>query len=951
MMDVMADDRTLPPLVGRDAELDTLLEASGLDGSHPHPLLLGGDAGIGKTRLLRELGARARRAGHRVLVGHCFDLGDSAMPFQPFVEAFSAVTDDERDHLAGELPALAPLLPWSSPGEAVRIDRGELFASVAAGIDLLAADQPILLVIEDAHWADASTRHLVRFLLTFVFTHDVAVVVSYRADDLHRRHPLRAALAEWVRLPDVRRLELQPLSDEAVGSLLRARAGADTASVGAAVGRAGGNAFFAEELLDAGLADATAPLPETLADLLLVRLEGLDDDTRALVRAASVTDGREGFDALAAVAGLDPARLDAALRTAVDHKVLRRSGDDYLFRHALIGEALRDDLLPGERRRIHAAFLAALGPDAPAATVARHAAQAGEHTRAFVALVEAGREALAVSGSDEAQVHLEQALSLAEHAPEGTDLTEVVVRAAEAAQIAGHVQRAHDLVADHLRRHGSDLPVDDRVRLLIALAAAAFIANDDDGSLAATTQALSLVGDAAVPERARVLAHHALVLSSLDRDDESVAAAEQAIALGEQLDLPAVVGDGTTTLMRVLARTGGTDLDKARLRYVELIERSRASGDLHGELRGLHNLAFILHNAGRLDDAADVFRRAMQASLDSNRPWAPYGFDGRLFAYYSDYLRGRWSGADDLLDMPPGAPRHDVALMDAMASLVAAGRGDDQAVLDVASRVRTFWEREITVVGHAAFAQIEVHGRRGDVGAAEAVHDDAVEVLARRWKLPLGSARVRLGASLAAAWRRTPPTGADERRRIRERVERLAADLDAVVARHPNLGPEGQAWVARFRAESASLAPLLGEPAGDPVADWRRAADAFEVLGEPYEVARCQVGLAVALGPSAETGTLLDAAEAAARRLGARPLIETIEGLRPRPAGSSSLLTAREHEVLEQVALGRSNGDIAKALFISTKTVSVHVSNILAKLGASSRTEAAAMGRRQGLVD
>ena len=208
------------------------------------------------------------------------------------------------------------------------------------------------------------------------------VVVSYRADDLHRRHPLRQAVAEWVRLPGVRRIELSPLPDADVRTLIKDRGAGDLDAEGvrAVVRRASGNAFYAEELLDAGLADIESALPETLADLLLVRLDRLEDDARLVVRAASCSGGRVTDQVLAAVVGLPPAQLDDALRSAIDHKVLAQvAGDSYGFRHALLAEAVHDDLLPSERRRINLAYISALtadGSHGPAAEIAMHAAAA-----------------------------------------------------------------------------------------------------------------------------------------------------------------------------------------------------------------------------------------------------------------------------------------------------------------------------------------------------------------------------------------------------------------------------------------------------------------------------------------------------------------------------------------------------------------------------------------------
>ncbi|MFI5426753.1 ATP-binding protein [Aeromicrobium sp. UC242_57] len=324
----------------------------------------------------------------------------------------------------------------------------------------MAAEQPVLLVLEDAHWADASTRHLIRYVLSQGFRGPVHVVISYRSDDLHRRHPLRQAIAEWVRLAGVRRIELDPLADADVVDLVRTRTAVGLAAdeVRAVVQRAAGNAFYVEELLDAGLDDHRSTLPETLSDLLLVRLERLDDPARRLVRAASVTDGREGFAALAAAAGLSDIELDAALGVAVDHKVLRRTEQDsteqinFVFRHALLGEAVRDDLLPGERRRIHAAFLDALDDSTPAATVARHAMAAGERTVAFHATVRAAEDARRVAGYDEAAQHYEHALGLIDAAPEGTDEVDLVIAASLALMTSGQLIRALELLRDHDRQ-------------------------------------------------------------------------------------------------------------------------------------------------------------------------------------------------------------------------------------------------------------------------------------------------------------------------------------------------------------------------------------------------------------------------------------------------------------------------------------------------------------------
>ncbi|WP_229054100.1 LuxR family transcriptional regulator [Aeromicrobium sp. Leaf350] len=948
------------PLVGRRRELDQLLAACGVtDVESRDVVLLGGDAGIGKTRLLRELSIRARDAGHRVLVGHCLDLGDSALPYQPFAEALASLSDDEREDLGGRFPALGPLLPWSAANPGTGVERAELFASVVAALDSVAVDQPLLLVIEDAHWADASTRHLIRYVLAQGFHGPVHLVVSYRADDLHRRHPLRQALAEWVRLPGARRLELEPLADADVAVLAQERVtgGLTNDELRAVVQRAAGNAFFVEELLDAGGDDHTAALPETLSDLLLVRLDRLDEPARRLVRAASVTDGREGFAALAAAAALTEDELDAALGSAVDHKVLRRTGtDDYGFRHALLGEALRDDLLPGERRRIHAAFLAALDDTAPSATVARHALAAGDRETAFAATVRAAEAAGRVAGYDEAARHYEQALALIDAAPAGTDEVDLVIDAANALVTSGELLRALELLRDHLAQLPDDVGRDGHGRLLVAIGNTTYYANLDGDAEEASIEAARVVPDEVTVLRAEVAALRSRTLAGRRRDDEAAAWGEQALAIAEQIGAEAVISDAKSTLTRLMVRSG-EDPAKAKLAFRELIDGSRASGHVLGELRGLHQMAFVHFNDGELDEAEWAFAEAMRRAEQTGWAWGPYGFDGRFFGALLAYIRGRWDEALELCDVGPAAPSMMAAYLGAIASLVAAGRGD-LGQIERTLPMRSIWRHEVASSVHSSAALIDLHGAAGDLAAARQTYDQLVELQTRAWDEPLFPGRVRLAALLAGQHAAAAPgLERSERAALLEHATELAASVEAVVGDNATFGPEGQAWRRRAHAEVARLRWVCGvdaSSAAELVELWRGVHAAFIALDDPYESARSAARLAAVLlatGDDAEATALITSARAAAERLGARPLIDELDLLSPRAASTDVVLTPREHEVLQQVALGHSNGEIGTRLFISTKTVSVHVSNILGKLGASSRAEAAAIARRRGLLD
>ncbi|KQY58911.1 hypothetical protein ASD11_04590 [Aeromicrobium sp. Root495] len=936
-------------IVGRAAELDELATALGLGTGQPREaVLLGGDAGIGKTRVLLELTARAKASGFRLLVGHCLDLGDNAPSFQPFVQAFGTL-DDETREAVGRAAGAETLLEPGRVGQ----DRSDVLLSVVRALEVLAGDQPVLMVVEDAHWADASTRQLLRLLLSHGFSAPVALAVSYRSDDLHRKHPLRLALAEWTRLPDVRRLELGPLPDRQVAELVQAREAGRMSGerVDDIVRRAAGNAFYAEELLEAGTGDA---VPEELADVLLVRYDGLGQDARTVVAAAACAGGPVDDSVLAGVTGLDDALLHTALREAVDRRILVPVDDGYRFRHALLAEAVHDDLLPGERKRLHTRFLEVLlADDGAAAEISLHAHAAGRPDVAFDADVQAAADSTRIGGYHEAAVHLTRALEIV---PPGHDVAGLVSDAADAYVKAGRLRTARALLEQHLEGPLSEL---DRARLVLALGEVVYYTSPEAEADLAAAHALRTVraADAPQPLLARALTLAAAAASSLRRDDEALEHAEQALTIAEAADDAAIAVEAQTIINKIVARTD-IDLEKPRQRYTELVESSRRRGDVHGELRGLHHLAFLQHNAGQLRGAEEAFREGMRRADETGRTWAPYGFDGRFFTALICYQTGRWDEVGELqVDDDPWATRLAVACMQAIGLLVSAGRGTPVPV-EVADGIRSQWERDVAVAIHSGTALIEL---APDLAAAEQVHDDLLETLARVWREDRGAVRIRMSSLMIdrmARAARTLPSA--DRASLVARGQSLHDEGVDAAERFPRLGLEGQAWLQRLRAELLRLrwAADQDAPALDLLVEaWRTALEAFDHYDEPYEQARTAVRLAEVLraqGRDDESAALLARARAVAESLGAGPLLADVSEVAPsaRVARAKVVaLTPRELEVLALVAQGRSNGELARQLFISTKTASVHVSNILAKLGAASRTEAAAIAHRDGLLD
>lgn len=995
MMEGVATDEPRAALVGRDRELSILLEQLGVAetgaDARPGTVVLAGDAGVGKTRLLTELRDHAHLRGWHVLAGHCLDFGDSALPYLPLTEVIgrmSEVAPDLFSDLLRRYPSLARLQPGQrarhdASTEPAAADRGQLFEAVHAALSELAEIKPVLLVIEDAHWADRSTRDLVAFLFSRTFSAPVSIVVSYRADDLHRRHPLRGQVAEWSRLRGVERMTLAPLTPEDVRRLvadLHPEPLSDE-RVSGIVDLADGNAFFVEELVGAGWCEGPG-VPQDLAELLLIRLDRLDEQTRGVVRAMSVAGRRVDHALLAAATGLPATSLDEALRAAFDQQVLVPTrGERYAFRHALLAEAVYDDLLPGERVRLHAAYAAALSQGGgTAAELARHALAAHDLPTAFAAAVRAGDEARAVGGPGEAADHYQHALEMVEDpSVEPTiEPADLAMRAADALLAAGHAHRSMTIVEEQLRHGEASETL--RPRLLLHAAYAGTVVDRDDQALKYLDEGAALIPAEAGPERARLLVTYASVLAMHGKPEAREHAIE-ALAMAEAHNLPRVAAEAFTVI---------TGTARLSLEFEELVEaledaaaRARADGAVTAELRALYSLGRAYAERCLWDQARGVHARAIARAEELGMPWAPYGFDARFMDAQIAWFIGDW---DDVLahvgPHRPPAPVMAAAVLGGLQAAVLTARGEDQTSLF--GHLRGSWHRDGRVAAFAGPVEVQALGRAARPAEALAVADLIISTLSEMW-LDTWQGSVRLAATTigaladsAAAMSSADRTAYDaDATRWATRAQEVVDDIRASGG---TWGVEGQAWEARTWAELMRWRWLSGieVPELDTMAEaWSAAVDRYEDMGQAFEAAWCRLHLAAVLraqGESAAAREVADAARATAHRLGARPLVEALvaqgsasptsraggtkrgggpdSGPGSRRAGASSgELTPREREILALVALGRSNGEIGKQLFISTKTVSVHVSNILGKLGAAGRTEAAAIARRQGLVE
>ncbi|MFD9586039.1 ATP-binding protein [Streptomyces sp. NPDC059980] len=980
------------PFIGREDELARLtgvLERAAA--GDPRAVLLAGDAGVGKTRTLTEAAAHAASTGMTVLTGHCVDLGDVGLPYLPFTEILGAAAADERLAPAFTAHPAVDRLIGTASGTGGTPDPGgrlQLFEGIAGLLADLADLTPLLLVLEDLHWADQSSRDLLRFLLSRGVLQRpspggpprrLAVFASYRADDLHRRHPLRPLLAELIRLPAVDRLELRPMADADVARLVRAlRTGpVSDGTVRRIVDRAEGNAFYAEELLAALPGDDTpdsSGVPGglgSLADVLLIRIEQLSETAQQVLRTAAVAGRRVGHDLLRDAVQLPEEELESALREAVGRQLLL-PGDDatYSFRHALTREAVYADLLPGERVRLHGLFARLLAEEGrsakSAAERAHHSRESHDLADALAASLEAADHAQLVGAPAEELRHLETALELwavvdAAARPESHDTVTLTLRASAAAARAGEPHRAVQLTRSALARAGADTDSELAARVRYTLAGNLIRIDSLNDAFTYSSEALALI-PAEPPSYTWVwaAATHVMAARQVGREEDAERVARQALEIAERLRLGDAQADLIISLVGMEAHNRRTAQGRDRLRRAR--ELARTAGNLPVEMRALFNLAIGCYESGVLDEClawvGDGLDRARRAGLLSS----PYALELRYLESLVLYTLGRWdecarAAAEDAELLPSAG-----GFATGPALYVALARGElDAATTGARALLDRPFDWMATLV--ASVVLTDAAALRGDAEEAVRRMSASVEALTDASVSERPDVVVRLAALTLAA----VADAAEESRlsgdaTAAKRCAETAADLlelaRSTAARGEDgteQGPEGLAWLARAEAEGVRAAT------GPDVDAWDRAVTAFG-YGDPYELARCRRRLAEALLTADRREEAAEQAHAArdtAVRLGAVPLREAVDALvrrgrladTPAPGDRIAALTARESDVLRLLGRGRTNRQIGEELFISGKTASVHVSNILAKLGAASRTEAVAIAYREGLIE
>lgn len=1010
---------TSPVFVGRLAELE-LLEAAWARATAGESavVLIGGDAGLGKSRLVAEFAARVREGGGRILSGGCFDVGDEGLPYGPFVEALRALSrDTEPEQLATllgtagqELVRLVPELgrylsadrtiPELDPGSRTSgpSDQARLFELTLAVLERLGEQTPVALVLEDLHWADPATRDLVVFLARSLRRSHVMLIATFRTDDLERGHPLLVRLAELGRVAGVDRIQLAPLTvveqREQLEAILGHRPPPGLAET--VHRRTDGNPFFAEEIVvRAPDSIGAGALPMSLHDLLLDRVASLSAPTQRVVGAAAVA-GRWADDTLlAAATGLGPHEVTGAVREAVSRHVIEVDADasTYRFRHSLLAEVVESDLVPGELRRLHEAiaeWLAANREDRPGVTadLARHWVGAGRTEEALLASIEAAQTATEIHAYLDAHRHLERAIELwpvvgPAAAQSGIDQVELLRRAAEAANWAGEGPRAVELARSALAL------VDERSdpvgagALRSRLAYYLWTVGESQAALAEHRRAVELVpAEPPSVERAQALGGLAGALMPMAHYRESRAIAEEGLAVLAALKSQAGEAKLLNALGIDLIGLGEVDEGIATLRRG--VESAREHGPIDTYVGVTYNLCYFLGQTDRLDEglrvAEDGLAVAIRAGLERRMGTSLRASAGEIL-----YRAGRWDAAlettEAALDLEPDAAAH--VFLRSTRILLALARGEPEAA--------------------AAEAAVAQHVAEGDIDP-----DVRAFLLAARAEMAIAAGRPAEGLGLAGS-ALNEFAGSDE-------ILLVAPILVTGMTAAADLAEHGRAFRApgevatatggteRFRDAARSLAEALGPRAAPPIHPtpsllaslatvdaeasrvagqsdpeaWQTAADAWAAVPMPYQAAkaRARAGEAILLmrGSRERATDLLREARLSAEAIGARPLLDRIEaiarrariglgGPAPEPVESGPDgqqvavqrspaevlgLSAREWEVLELVAAGRSNAEIADVLFISPKTASVHVTHILDKLGVNNRVEAATIAVRVG---
>ncbi len=1101
----MAARFTSARFVGRERELAriaTALEATA-DGRST-TLLIAGAGGVGASRLVSETHHRLASLSEPFEVIRARSRsGRSGDPYAPVGVAFSRLLDRVPD---AELPALVEtgaeellrLMPDLQgrlatlgllPARRTTIDperrQTRMLEAILGLLTRLGERRPVVLVLEDLHAADAGTRALAAFLARVSRPGRLCVIATYQPDELTRQHPLHAslaAMADAARPPE--RLLLEPLRRDELARLIEAIEGErPSASILLLVAeRSRGNALVAEELLAARRELAGTSLTGSLDELVVARLAGRSTECRRVLRLLAPAGEPLTLEQLAAASfafereadrpaprsspsprrggGILEADLGHGLAEALEHgfaQLEALDGEDAIddpavadlpasatvgIRHPLIARAIEADLLPGQRRRHHAALAEGM-TDRPGSQ-ARHWLAAHELGRARAAAIEAAGLAEGVDSLADALAHLELALEIDDRtepaggAADPSAPTGLLQRAAEAAFADGRPARAAAYAESAIARLDERA---DRLRmglLFERLGRYRRAGGDQEGSIEAHCRAVELVPAEPSRERALVLAALAQVRMLEGTFKEAERLAGEAIAVARAVGPAALGEEGHSLCTLGISRVWGEDPEGG---LGLLLEARRIATELDrfdDIFRATANLTTALDLLGRKREAVEVARAGIEAARRAGQE-AVFGNFLRGNGADSLFLLGDWAACRALVETALEWSPVGVNLVNALSNLAIveiesrAGEVAGRLLGRLLLELETVPDAQDSVPTYQAAASFALW--RGDVG-------DARRAVARGWSRVRETEDWVLVARMAAIVLEVDAASiADARAGHDLSTVAAARSRSAVVLAEAEAAVEAAGVPPRFGSRREADAHLALARAyrsriegRDEPAAWESLARTWEALERPYQVARArwhqaEAALGAGEGRAGRLAARAPLTEAVrlARELGAGPLLRELEELArramitlPEPAATEASrgaeapgsfadslavpvgvpvgagrgpesafesgsdwgsggflppstdragvarafvgpaqpppadpfgLSRREREVLVELAVGRTNREIGERLFISQKTVGVHVGNILAKLSVSGRVEAAAVAIRLGLTE
>ena len=955
-----------PESIGREAPLRALLDRldSAIAGEG-RVLLLGGDGGVGKSRLVRDLKQEATTRGLRVIEGRCSST-ESSVPYAPLMDALRFRISRGEEQAVGEMlgplrAVLAPLFPQldNDPAPSAEpAERDRPFDLIFRVLERLASDEPMLLILEDVHWADQTSLELLHHLAHRAPSLRMLIIATYRSDELHAAHPLRKLLGAIARDRAGEEMRLQPLSRDEIAEMLRTMLNAEPhpAFAAAVWKRAEGNPFFVEEIVSvlaeggqitpdaetAAMLDHIR-LPSTVSEAVLSRVQALGAHAAETLAAASVIGRTAAFEDLREVLGMSELELLEVIEQLVAHQLLREEKsegpDCYAFPHALMQEAIYENIISRRRRVLHRRVAAALEKRSKRASsrldeLAYHYRLGGDTERAYEYARLAGDEAVRLRAWDDAAEHYENALtSLEQVADDGVRAAELLERLAGVAWRQSRAAAGRQYAEDALRLRRGLGHHEETVRLLRRLAALRIEEGDTEGAGEALDEGLRLLGNKS-----------------------------------DSVQLGAIYDD----LGRLSLERG--DMDRAETLLVQGL--SLASRDAQGaeEVLALVSLGelsvlggHVSAGVARLDLALALLREGRR--LPFERLTRVYANGVRTLILAQEYDRAfEWAESARELCRAQGVVGMDALFRSMRAVVLTITSGCEDTLAEAAEAVDELRRAERAELRDALRMAGFIYRVCGDLDAARAAYEEAIARGER--SRPVGLALVALAQGrneeaaeiLEGALHAVPPTQPLVARQLLPyAVEALiAVGRVDVAAKRLDETPEipetrpGTAQLLHARGLVRMAQGKLAE-ARDALMD---AAAAWDEIGNGVESRRVRVTLLEVLLSVGDTTEGLALGKELLNKL-ERPLLprerETVRrilrraGIRTKPESAPSLetpagkprLTAREEMVLSEVAQGRTNREIAAALGIAEKTVSVHVSHILAKLDCRTRTQAA----------